>query len=156
MVVRSEMCVIAVKVRVNALIKRASLFIQQCKDPSKDPELSFADFSAALELDPDNADIYHHRGQVGCLLLAILLSIISNVSPSGPPADRRDEQGDSGLQPRRQSAAQLPRGPRPEALHRLQSGHHHRCVGIIASLTLTNQHFRYFSLNQSTVPSRFH
>ena len=60
------MCVIAVKVRVNALIKRASLFIQQCKDPSKDPELSFADFSAALELDPDNADIYHHRGQVSC------------------------------------------------------------------------------------------
>ena len=66
MVVGSEICVIAVKVRVNALIKRASLFIQQCKDPSKDPELSFADFSAALELDPDNADIYHHRGQVGC------------------------------------------------------------------------------------------
>ena len=66
MVDGSEMCVIAVKVRVNALIKRASLFIQQCKDPSKDPELSFADFSAALELDPDNADIYHHRGQVGC------------------------------------------------------------------------------------------
>ena len=52
------------KVRVNALIKRASLYIQQCKDPSTDPQLSFADFSRALELDPDNADIYHHRGQV--------------------------------------------------------------------------------------------
>jgi len=59
---------VSVKVRVNALIKRASLFIQQCKDPSKDPELSFADFSAALELDPDNADIYHHRGQVHLLI----------------------------------------------------------------------------------------
>ena len=56
------------KVKVNALIKRASLFIQQCKDPSKDPQLSFADFSTALELDPDNADIYHHRGQVHLLI----------------------------------------------------------------------------------------
>ena len=50
-----------VKVKVNALIKRASLYIQQCKDPKRDPELSFADFSLAAELDPDNADIYHHR-----------------------------------------------------------------------------------------------
>jgi len=57
-----------VKVKVNALIKRASLFIQQCKDPSKDPQLSFADFSTALELDADNADIYHHRGQVHLLI----------------------------------------------------------------------------------------
>ena len=76
MVINSEMCVIAVKVRVNALIKRASLFIQQCKDPSKDPELSFADFSAALELDPDNADIYHHRGQVGCSPFFWALSVM--------------------------------------------------------------------------------
>ena len=53
-----------VKIRVNALIKRASLYIQQCKDPSKDPQLSFADFELAVQLDPDNADIYHHRGQV--------------------------------------------------------------------------------------------
>ena len=50
-----------VKVKVNALIKRASLYIQQCKDPKKDPELSFADFALAAELDPENADIYHHR-----------------------------------------------------------------------------------------------
>ena len=49
------------KVKVNALIKRASLYIQQCKDPTKDPELSFADFSLAIQLDPENADIYHHR-----------------------------------------------------------------------------------------------
>ena len=34
------------------------------QDPSKDPQLSFGDFAAAAELDPDNADIYHHRGQV--------------------------------------------------------------------------------------------
>jgi len=59
---------VSVKIRVNALIKRASLFIQQCKDPSKDPELSFKDFTTALELDPENADIYHHRGQVHLLI----------------------------------------------------------------------------------------
>merc|ERR1712142_1339020 len=57
-----------VKLRVNALIKRASLYIQQCKDPTKDPQLSFADFSHAVELDPENADIYHHRGQVHLLI----------------------------------------------------------------------------------------
>lgn len=56
-----------VKIKVNALIKRASLFIQQCKDPQKDPELSFADFAQAAEIDPENADIYHHRGQVHLL-----------------------------------------------------------------------------------------
>jgi len=59
---------VGVKLRVNALIKRASLFIQQCRDPTKDPQLSFQDFAAAVELDPDNADIYHHRGQVHLLL----------------------------------------------------------------------------------------
>ena len=64
---------VSVKIRVNALIKRASLFIQQCKDPSKDPELSFKDFTTALELDPENADIYHHRGQV-CFHCYYLLS----------------------------------------------------------------------------------
>lgn len=55
-------------IRVNALIKRASLFIQQCKDPHRDPELSLADFKKAEELDPDNADLYHHRGQVYLLI----------------------------------------------------------------------------------------
>jgi import receptor subunit TOM70 len=55
------------KLRVNALIKRASLFIQQCKDPMRDPDLSFADFKRAEELDPMNTDIYHHRGQVHLL-----------------------------------------------------------------------------------------
>ncbi len=57
------------KLRVNALIKRASLFIQQCKDPHKDPELSLADFKRAEELDSENTDIYHHRGQVCYLIL---------------------------------------------------------------------------------------
>ena len=58
----------SVDVRVNALIKRASLFIQQCKDPHKDPELSLADFKRAEELNPKNADVYHHRGQVYLLI----------------------------------------------------------------------------------------
>jgi len=57
-----------VKVKVNALIKRASLYIQQCRDPAKDPQLSFADFSLAESLDPENADIFHHRGQVHLLI----------------------------------------------------------------------------------------
>merc|ERR1712106_827139 len=58
---------VGVKLRVNALIKRASLYIQQCKDPTKDPQLSFADFALAVELDPDNADnanLLVHRGLV--------------------------------------------------------------------------------------------
>eukprot|EP00094_Tigriopus_californicus_P012644 TCALIF_12222-PA protein Name:"Similar to TOMM70A Mitochondrial import receptor subunit TOM70 (Homo sapiens)" AED:0.21 eAED:0.21 QI:0/0.4/0.5/0.83/1/1/6/169/580 len=57
-----------VSLRVNALIKRASLYIQQCKDPMKDPELSFADFKQGQDLDETNADIYHHRGQVHLLI----------------------------------------------------------------------------------------
>lgn len=57
-----------VSLRVNALIKRASLYIQQCKDPMKDPDLSFADFKQGQELDENNADIYHHRGQVHLLI----------------------------------------------------------------------------------------
>lgn len=65
-----------VKLRVNALIKRASLYIQQCKDPTKDPELSFADFSQGVQLDPENADIYHHRGQVHLLIDEINKAIV--------------------------------------------------------------------------------
>jgi import receptor subunit TOM70 len=66
----------AVKLRVNALIKRASLFIQQCKDPSKDPQLSFEDFAKAVELDPENADVYHHRGQVNLLIDELSKAIV--------------------------------------------------------------------------------
>jgi hypothetical protein len=50
--------------RSNALIKRASLHIQQCSDPEKDTLLSFADFEEALKADPTNPDIFFHRGQV--------------------------------------------------------------------------------------------
>jgi len=65
-----------VKVKVNALIKRASLFIQQCKDPKTDPELSLADFAKAANIDPDNADVYHHRGQVHLLIDDINKAIV--------------------------------------------------------------------------------
>ena len=54
------------KVRANALIKRASLYIQRCKDPQQDPLLSFKDFERATEIDPENSDVYHHRGQDSC------------------------------------------------------------------------------------------
>lgn len=55
------------KIRTNALIKRASLYIQQCKDPIQDPLKAMEDFKLAVEIDPDNSDIYHHRGQVHLL-----------------------------------------------------------------------------------------
>ena len=60
------------KVRANALIKRASLFIQRCKDPQQDSLLSFKDFEKAIEIDPTNADVYHHRGQVKMILKTII------------------------------------------------------------------------------------
>lgn len=51
------------KVKVNALIKRASLYTQL-----EETGLCLEDFSRAAELDPNNSDIYHHRGQVYLLL----------------------------------------------------------------------------------------
>jgi len=81
----------SVKVRVNALVKRASLYIQQCKDPKKDPDLSFADFARAAEVDPENADVYHHRGQVHLLIDDINKAIVDfnkavAINPSFPVA----------------------------------------------------------------------
>lgn len=46
-------------IKVNALIKRASLHIQL-----EDQEKCFNDFETAVEIDPNYGDIYHHRGQV--------------------------------------------------------------------------------------------
>lgn len=50
-------------VKVNALIKRASLNVQ-----SEQHQKGFEDFNAAEKLDPSNADVYHQRGQVFVLL----------------------------------------------------------------------------------------
>lgn len=54
---------ISVKVKVNALIKRASLYTQL-----ENTERCLEDFAYASKLDPNNSDIYHHRGQVYLLL----------------------------------------------------------------------------------------
>ncbi|XP_045210423.2 mitochondrial import receptor subunit TOM70-like [Mercenaria mercenaria] len=45
------------KIKVNALIKRGSLFIT--KEQQTD---GLADFAHAVRIDPNNSDIYHHRG----------------------------------------------------------------------------------------------
>uniref|UniRef100_A0A672KVJ7 Mitochondrial import receptor subunit TOM70 n=1 Tax=Sinocyclocheilus grahami TaxID=75366 RepID=A0A672KVJ7_SINGR len=52
-----------VKLRANALIKRGSMYMQQ-----QQPQLSTQDFNVAAEIDPRNADVYHHRGQLKILL----------------------------------------------------------------------------------------
>ncbi|KAJ8895740.1 hypothetical protein PR048_001078 [Dryococelus australis] len=52
-----------VKLRVNALIKRASLHMQL-----EEPLKSIEDFALAAKLDSENSDIYHHRGQVHLLM----------------------------------------------------------------------------------------
>jgi len=51
------------KLRVNALVKRATLLMQQGA-----PEESLHDLQMAAELGPDNSDVFHHRGQVYMLL----------------------------------------------------------------------------------------
>lgn len=45
--------------KVNVLIKRGSLFIQQEKNTT-----GLDDFATAIRIDPDNVDVYHHRGHV--------------------------------------------------------------------------------------------
>ncbi|XP_053435618.1 LOW QUALITY PROTEIN: mitochondrial import receptor subunit TOM70-like [Nycticebus coucang] len=52
-----------VKLRENALIKRGSMYMQQ-----QQPLLSTQDFNMAADIDPQNADVYHHRGQLKILL----------------------------------------------------------------------------------------
>jgi len=57
-----------IKARVNALVKRGALYIQRCQDPTKDAELSYADFNQAAELDPTSADVLMNRGQISLLM----------------------------------------------------------------------------------------
>ncbi|XP_072901236.1 mitochondrial import receptor subunit TOM70 [Hemitrygon akajei] len=52
-----------VKLRANALIKRGSMYMQQ-----QQSKLSTQDFNMAADIDPQNADVYHHRGQLKILL----------------------------------------------------------------------------------------
>lgn len=46
-------------IKVNALIKRATLYMQL-----ESSEKTFSDFELAIKINPDYGDIYHHRGQV--------------------------------------------------------------------------------------------
>jgi hypothetical protein len=45
---------------VNALIKRASIKVQM----TQNTQGAYEDFNEAIKLDPENGDIFHHRGQV--------------------------------------------------------------------------------------------
>ena len=56
------------KLLINALVKRASLYIQQCQDPKNDAILSFADFDKAADIDNENADVFFNRGQINLLM----------------------------------------------------------------------------------------
>ena len=56
------------KIKVNALVKRGSLYIQRCQDPVNDSIFSLADFKLALELEPTSADAFMNRGQINLLL----------------------------------------------------------------------------------------
>lgn len=47
------------KLKVNCLIKRGSMQLQ-----ASNVMECFQDFNKAVSLDPDNSDIYHHRGQI--------------------------------------------------------------------------------------------
>ncbi|XP_033641202.1 mitochondrial import receptor subunit TOM70-like [Asterias rubens] len=51
------------KLRANALIKRGSMHMQEGNSTD-----AMNDFATAVRIDPDNADIYHHRGQLNLLL----------------------------------------------------------------------------------------
>ena len=57
MIITSESA--AKELKVNALVKRASMHVQL-----EHPEKSFCDFDMAVKLDPNCGDIYHNRAQV--------------------------------------------------------------------------------------------
>ncbi|XP_035671947.1 mitochondrial import receptor subunit TOM70-like [Branchiostoma floridae] len=51
------------KLRCNALIKRGSMLMQR-----QQSEEALQDFQTAVDLDQENSDVYHHRGQLNLLL----------------------------------------------------------------------------------------
>lgn len=72
------------KLRSNALTKRASLHMQ-----TEQKELSFDDFQQAIDIDSENPDIYHHRGQVFLLLEQLTEAVddftkATELSPKNP------------------------------------------------------------------------
>jgi import receptor subunit TOM70 len=73
-----------VKLKSNALTKRASLHMQTDKK-----DASFDDFEAAIKIDPNNPDVYHHRGQVFLLVEQLEdavndFSRATEISPKNP------------------------------------------------------------------------
>ena len=58
------------QIKVNALIKKASLAVQ-----GEEAQLGFNIFAVAEQIDPKNADIYHQRGQVYTLIDQIDLAV---------------------------------------------------------------------------------
>lgn len=64
-------------VKVNALINRASLFMQLEKHDE-----CFDDYKKAIEIDADCSDIYHHRGQVNANFYSFNLNVILSNSIS--------------------------------------------------------------------------
>ena len=62
------------KVKVNAIIKRASYKLQQ-----EQTNEAIADFAYALELDPENCDVYYHRGQVSLTIDHIKFDTLNNL-----------------------------------------------------------------------------
>jgi len=61
-------------VKVSALIKRATLHMQL-----DNAEMAFNDFNLALNVHPTCGDIYHHRGQVLCILVLEYIYFLSHV-----------------------------------------------------------------------------
>jgi len=51
-------------IRINALIKRASLYMRHHKS-----EMAFEDYELAIRMNPSYSDIYYHRGQVLRMLI---------------------------------------------------------------------------------------
>ena len=61
------------QLRANALIKRGSMSMQQ-----QNTQGAESDFTLASDIDPENCDVYHHRGQVGRSLASYLIT--NNIS----------------------------------------------------------------------------
>ena len=76
-----------------------------------------------MELDPDNADIYHHRGQVGRVHQEFpycLSNSFYEISATGAPAYRPDQCSHCRLQQGSGPPAQFPSCLCSKAVHRLQ------------------------------------
>lgn len=67
-IILKEASIFFLQIKVNALIKRGSLYITKEHQTE-----GLADFAHAARIDPNNSDIYHHRGHVSNSLLLYTL-----------------------------------------------------------------------------------